>query len=147
ESRFHRSRTRPRMLGAVPTGAAHGMLERRDGRLAAHAAPEEAGLPAGEPRLVDELEVEERADVALAPGEVDRLCEQLRLLGGRHGRHVLEAAVAPLEGRGDGRLVAVLEVPDLRRSAERAPEQRDEARVVALADEACPVHGVRPLAR
>ncbi len=56
--------------------------ERRRGRLAMHAAPDEPRLPAGEPRLVDELEVEERMHVGLAGREPDRRAELRRLLRG-----------------------------------------------------------------
>src|SRR5919204_1948159 len=45
------------------------VLERVVRRLLRAVAPEEAGLPPAEPRLVDQLEVEERADARLAVGE------------------------------------------------------------------------------
>jgi hypothetical protein len=40
-----------------------------------HAAPQEARLPAGKARFVDELEVEERAHALLAGREPDRSAE------------------------------------------------------------------------
>ena len=83
--RFHRSRTcGPKSM--LTAAAAPRALERGCGRLSVHAAPDEARLPAGEARLVDELEVEERAHVRLAGGERDRVAELRRLLRRRDRR-------------------------------------------------------------
>jgi len=67
--RFHRSRTCEPSLWTAGAGLPHRALERAQGRLAMHAAPDEARLPTREASLVDELEVEECVDVALAGGE------------------------------------------------------------------------------
>src|SRR4051795_8347827 len=87
--------------------------ERGRGRLSVHAAPDEAGLPAGEARLVGELEVEERAHVRLAGGEGDRGVQLPRLLPRGDRGDVLLAVVVAAERRRHGGLEAVLEVPDV----------------------------------
>src|SRR5436190_13217379 len=83
--------------------------------LRARAAPDEARLPARQPALVDELEVEEGAHVRLACREQDRPSEVSRLERRRDRRDVLAPAVARAEARRDPRLEAVLEVPDVER--------------------------------
>src|SRR5436190_9685525 len=111
--------------------AAGGGLPSRGGerlrrRLSVHAAPDEPGLPAGQAGLVDELEVEESTHTRLARSEPDRFRESPCLaLRGEHADRL--AAVIPREqARGHLRLVPVLEVPDLSRTAERLSEHRRE---------------------
>src|SRR5439155_4829736 len=89
--------------------------------LARAVPPEQAGLPASELVLVEELEVEEPRDGRLAVRKQDRVAELTRLIGAAvsprcHRRKrmavVLPAAVEPsLVARREG-LIAVLDVPD-----------------------------------
>ena len=130
--------SRLQLARAARANAAAAGLRRRP-------APEEARLPAGEARLVDELEVEERTHVRLAGGERDRLAEPLRLELRRERRDVLAAVVAVREARRHVRLETVLEIPDVERVAEPPAQDRGEPRVVALAEEAAVVHRVRGL--
>src|SRR3954470_11803536 len=117
-----------RSLFAATGGGGEGLCR----GLAVHAAPDEARLPAGEPPLVGELEIEEGTHVRLAGGEGDRVAEVPRLQPGAQRRHVLAAVVAPPEPAWDRRLEAVLEVPDVRLS--EGAQHGAEPRVVALAD-------------
>src|SRR5436190_16243184 len=110
--------TRPTLRTRSAAQPAGGDRARRGGerprrRLRARAAPDEARLPARQPALVDELEVEEGAHVRLACGEQDRPPEVPRLECRGQRPDVLTAAVARAEARRDPRLEAVFEVPDV----------------------------------
>src|SRR5438067_5811465 len=139
-------------------------LEGRERTLRSALAPEDPRLPAAQVGVVPEQVVEERADVGLTVGQLERVLDLRALI--RRGRArvrvsglaaagvrrhqardvLLEPVEVPLRGV-DGGLEAALHVPDQRaapvdaaprdrllRAGERVLESRDELRPVALGD-------------
>src|SRR5207244_13287563 len=88
-------------------------------RLALAAGREEAGLPAGKPRLVPEQEPEHHRDARVLPGDRIRLRQVARLLGPAHAE---ERVWRP-------RLVTVLGDPEPLRPIQLSEELRQHADV------------------